>query len=150
MRAHSWDGLTLEDDYQAQAIARVLEQFTSKGVETWVRFAHEINWYLTDGTYSGGVEDFKAGWAAVANAVKDNPLVKMFFTPNIAASLDDYTRFFPDDKSTVHIIGIGEQRGGTFVSSLSKADSVHAQTTIRRVVPSRSWSTCSESESGSL
>lgn len=27
------------------------------------------------------------------------------FTPNIAASLDDYVRYFPDDLSTVQYIG---------------------------------------------
>jgi hypothetical protein len=43
--------------------------------------AHEVNWYQTDGTYSGTASDFKAGWAAVAGACKTiAPDVKMFFT----------------------------------------------------------------------
>jgi hypothetical protein len=47
--------------------------------------AHEVNWYQTDGTYQGDVNDFKAGWSAVANACKSiAPEVKMFFTPNMA------------------------------------------------------------------
>lgn len=37
----SWNGLTLDDNYQAQAIARVMKKFTSQGVEVWLRFAHE-------------------------------------------------------------------------------------------------------------
>jgi len=29
----------------------------------------------------------------------------MFFTPNIAAKLEDYVAYMPDDLSTVHLIG---------------------------------------------
>lgn len=139
----SWNGLSSDDNYQALAIAKVMKKFTSEGIEVWLRFAHEgesklgddvapalifaplaVNWYQSDGTYSGGVEEFKTAWKAVAEAVKDDPLVFMFvspppgsrrissrsrrlaqFTPNIAASLDDYTRYFPDDVSSVHYIG---------------------------------------------
>jgi hypothetical protein len=36
------------------------------------------SWYQSDGTYQGDKDDFKAGWAAVAAAVADNDLVKMF------------------------------------------------------------------------
>lgn len=36
---------------------------------------------MTDGTYQGGVSDFKAAWAVVAKAVADNPKVKMFVSP---------------------------------------------------------------------
>lgn len=36
------------------------------------------SWYTTDGTYQGGVEDFKAAWTVVAKAVADNDKVKMF------------------------------------------------------------------------
>ena len=42
------------DEKVASQVADVLKQFTDKGVEVWLRFAHEINWYLTDGTYTGG------------------------------------------------------------------------------------------------
>lgn len=64
-------------------------------MQVWLRFAHEgkiiylhssrvadashtVNWYQTDKTYTGGVQEFKAAWAAVAAAVADNDLVKMF------------------------------------------------------------------------
>jgi hypothetical protein len=30
----------------ASQVASVLEQFTSKGVEVWLRFGHEMNWYV--------------------------------------------------------------------------------------------------------
>lgn len=98
----SWNGLTADNNFQALAIAKVMKKFTDEGIEVWLRFAHEgtsarsddrallilsrrvppVNWYQSpddpDKTYQGGVDDFKKGWAAVAAAVKDNPLVKMF------------------------------------------------------------------------
>ena len=33
----------------ADQIAGVLERFTSRGVEVWLRFAHEMNWYAGKG-----------------------------------------------------------------------------------------------------
>jgi hypothetical protein len=80
--SNNWNGLTPDNNYQALAIANVMEKFTSQGIEVWLRFAHEVNWYQTDGTYSGGVQDFKQAWAAVAAAVKGNPLVKMVSRPH--------------------------------------------------------------------
>ncbi|KAM0787080.1 hypothetical protein ACM66B_006338 [Microbotryomycetes sp. NB124-2] len=102
---NNWAGLSAKDNYQAKAIAKVMKKYTDAGVEVWLRFAHEVNWYQTDGTYSGKPEDFKTAWAAVYDAVKDNPKVRMFYCPNVAASLDDYVRYMPDP-NTVHVIGI--------------------------------------------
>lgn len=164
MPTNGWDGLTADDDSQAQAIATVMKTFTDEGIEVWLRFGaspllsrlesvltrrnaqltksssfdllfiHNLplvrradlaslprSYYQTDGTYTGDSSDFKAGWAAVAAAVADNDLVKMFvrlfltsrslalrasvnlpslqFTPNVA-DLDTYKEFFPDDTST--------------------------------------------------
>ncbi|KAK4049716.1 hypothetical protein OIV83_003991 [Microbotryomycetes sp. JL201] len=101
----NWNGLTRKDDYQAKAIAKVMKKFTDAGVDVWLRFAHEVNWYQTDGTYSGGPAEFKEAWATVAAAVKDNPKIRMFFTPNVAGSMADYDRYFPEDHSTVHYLG---------------------------------------------
>jgi hypothetical protein len=101
-----WQGLTADDDSQAQAICNVMKKFTDEGIEVWLRFAHEVNWYQTDGTYQGDVNDFKAGWSAVANACKSiAPEVKMFFTPNMA-DIATFKSYYPDDKDSVHIIGI--------------------------------------------
>jgi hypothetical protein len=55
-----------------------MKTFTDKGIEVWLRFTLVANYYQTDGTYKGTAADFKAGWAAVAAAVADNELVKMF------------------------------------------------------------------------
>lgn len=41
----------------ADQIAGVLEKFTSRGVEVWLQFAHEMNWYAGKGqVYAGGSE----------------------------------------------------------------------------------------------
>ncbi|GAA5872753.1 hypothetical protein JCM3774_005051 [Rhodotorula dairenensis] len=106
MPTNGWAGLTASDDSQAKAIAAVMKKFTDEGIEVWLRFAHEVNWYTTDGTYQGGVDDFKAAWAVVAKAVADNDKVKMFFTPNVAAKLEDYVHWYPDDPTTVDYLGI--------------------------------------------
>jgi hypothetical protein len=37
----------------ANDIANVVRQFTDRGIEVWLRFAHEMNWYVQDGTYTG-------------------------------------------------------------------------------------------------
>jgi len=105
MPTKGWKGLTESDNFQALAIAKIMKKFTDEGIEVQLRFAHEVNWYQEDGTYKGTADDFKQGWAAVAAAVKDNDKVKMFFTPNIAAKLEDYVAYMPDDLSTVHLLG---------------------------------------------
>ncbi|KAK4049715.1 hypothetical protein OIV83_003990 [Microbotryomycetes sp. JL201] len=102
----NWNGLTRKDNYQAKAIAKVMKRFTDAGVEVWLRFAHEVNWYQTDGTYSGGPAEFKEAWATLYEAVKHNSKIRMFYCPNVAASLDDYVRYFPDNLDSVHVIGI--------------------------------------------
>ncbi|GJN94705.1 hypothetical protein Rhopal_007796-T1 [Rhodotorula paludigena] len=106
MPTKGWNGLTKEENYQALAIAKVMKRFTDEGIEVWLRFAHEINWYLSDGTYQGTKEQFKEAWGVVAEAVADNTLVKMFFTPNIAGSFQDYVDHYPDDPATVHYLGL--------------------------------------------
>ncbi|KAK4056092.1 hypothetical protein OIO90_002823 [Microbotryomycetes sp. JL221] len=110
---NNWNGLTPKDNYQAKAIAKVMKQFTDAGVEVWLRFAHEVNWYLSDGTYSGGTgpegeKHFKTAWSTIWQEVKSNPLLRMYYSPNVAASLDDYVRYFPDDLESVHYIGLSD------------------------------------------
>ncbi|GAA5851901.1 hypothetical protein JCM8547_000093 [Rhodosporidiobolus lusitaniae] len=106
MPTKGWAGLTEDDNSQALAIAKVMKQFTDEGIEVWIRFAHEVNYYITDGTYQGSMSDFKTAWAVVAAALADNDKVFMFFTPNVASSLDDYVSWMPDDTSTIDYLGI--------------------------------------------
>ncbi|KNZ48033.1 hypothetical protein VP01_595g4 [Puccinia sorghi] len=106
MPVDGWQGLTSSDNSQAVAIANVMKKFTDEGIPVWLRFAHEMNYYQTDGTYQGTAEDFKAGWAAVSAAIKQiAPSVKMFWTPNVSSE-DDYARYEPDDMTTVDFVGI--------------------------------------------
>ncbi len=46
----------------ASGVETVLSRFTAKGIEVWLRFAHEINCYSTSGAqgghYAGSVTDF--------------------------------------------------------------------------------------------
>ncbi|GAA5909575.1 hypothetical protein JCM6882_003459 [Rhodosporidiobolus microsporus] len=123
MPTKGWNGLTKDDNYQALAIAKVMKKFTDEGIEVWLRFAHEINWYLTDGTYQGTAADFKEAWPVVAEAVADNDLVKMYFTPNIAGKLQDYLDVTPDDRSTIDYFGIDyypRNAGESFVDTLKE------------------------------
>ncbi|KAH9444819.1 hypothetical protein Pst134EB_025077 [Puccinia striiformis f. sp. tritici] len=106
MPVDGWKGLTSDDNSQAVAIAQVLKNFTDEGIPVWLRFAHEANYYQTDGTYQGTAADFKAGWATVADAIdKIAPSVKMWWTPNVSTP-EDYTKYEPDDMSTVDLVGI--------------------------------------------
>ncbi|KPV72871.1 glycoside hydrolase family 26 protein [Rhodotorula graminis WP1] len=128
MPTKGWSGLTKDDNSQALAIAKVMKKFTDEGIEVWLRFAHEINWYLSDGTYQGTVEDFKEAWPVVAAAVADNPLVRMFFTPNVAGGgVSDYEKYFPDDLSTVHYLGLDYYPRSSPSSSSSEGFLNHVQ-----------------------
>ncbi|KEI40561.1 glycoside hydrolase family 26 protein [Mixia osmundae IAM 14324] len=106
MPTGGWQGLTASDNSQAVNIANVMKKFTDEGIAVHMRFAHEVNYYQTDGTYQGTSSDFKAGWQAVCTAMRQiAPEVKLFFTPNVA-NLDQYDEYYPDDKSCVDLIGI--------------------------------------------
>jgi hypothetical protein len=106
MPTGGWWGLSSSDNSQANAICQVMKQFTDQGLEVWLRFAHEVNWYQTDGTYTGGAAEFKEGWATVAASCRTiAPSVKMWFTPNVQDEAT-YDEYYPDDPSTVDYIGI--------------------------------------------
>lgn len=122
MPTGGWKGLTENDNSQAVAIAKVMKQFTDEGIPVWLRFAHEMNYYQTDGTYQGTADDFKKGWAAVAAAVKSiAPEVQMWWTPNVA-SAENYAQYEPDDLSTVDLVGVDyypkELSGSDFVDTM--------------------------------
>lgn len=81
MPTMSWAGMTQDNNTQAVRIAKVLKRFTDAGVVTWLRYAHEANWYGSDGcteapgggkVYIGGPENVKEGWAVVAAAVQEH------------------------------------------------------------------------------
>ncbi|KAM0754252.1 hypothetical protein T439DRAFT_323118 [Meredithblackwellia eburnea MCA 4105] len=134
MPTGGWQGLTASDNSQAVNICNVLKKFTDKGLEVWLRFAHEVNWYQSDGTYTGGVSDFKAGWAAVAAACKSiAPEVKMWYTPNVADDTQ-YDEYFPDDISTVDLIGVDwypSDPSTSFVSGVKNFHDKYTSSTLK-------------------
>ncbi|KAE9404964.1 glycoside hydrolase [Gymnopus androsaceus JB14] len=93
------------DSNVAAQVASVLKEFTDEGVEVWLRFAHEVNYYISSGTYSGNVQSYQQAWATIAAAVKDNPMIKMFWCPNWADA-SSLAEWFPTDPSTVDIVGM--------------------------------------------
>ncbi|SPO26116.1 uncharacterized protein UTRI_02391 [Ustilago trichophora] len=111
MPVGSWGGYTLTDNSQAVAVCRVMKKFTDAGVEVRLRFAHEVNYYVTTGEYAPmndmGVSAFKTAWAQVSAACKTiAPNVKMWYCPN-AANLTVYEQYLPDNfNSTVQMIGV--------------------------------------------
>lgn len=63
----------------ANQVASVMKQFTDAGVTVWLRYAHEMNWYVTDNTYHGTAADFLTSWRNVYNAAcKDNAKISCF------------------------------------------------------------------------
>ncbi|KAK4702132.1 chloride channel 3/4/5, partial [Phenoliferia sp. Uapishka_3] len=134
MPTGGWGGLTAKDNSQAVNICNVMKKFTDEGIEVWLRFAHEVNYYQTDGTYTGNAADFKAGWAAVAAACKYiAPEVKMWFTPNVAEDWQ-YDEYFPDDHSTVDLIGIDwypQDAGTSFVDGVQSFHDKYTSSTIK-------------------
>lgn len=92
-----------------------MKRFTDAGVVTWLRFAHEANWYNSDScteapgggkVYAGGPENIKEAWAVVAAAVKEIcPEVKMYWSPN-AGSQSEIEQYAPEDTSTIDVVGI--------------------------------------------
>jgi len=92
----TWDGLTDKDNRNAVAIAKFCAEMAKEhGVEVWLRFAHEMNWYQQDGTYSGGIEDFQTGWRVLSAAIEEHaPDTKMWWSPNVG-SMDAYKKYYP-------------------------------------------------------
>ncbi|KAF7874798.1 hypothetical protein EAF04_001972 [Stromatinia cepivora] len=89
----------------ASQVASVLEQFTAKGVEVWLRFGHEMNYYVTDGTYHGTADEFITAWKNVHAAVSSNPKIKMYWSPNVDTSSAPVAPYWPG-ASYVDIVGI--------------------------------------------
>lgn len=140
MPTGGWQGLTASDNSQAINIANVMKQFTDQGIEVWLRFAHEVNWYQTDGTYSGGVSDFQAGWKAVSDAMDQiAPDVKMFFTPNIASE-EEYDTYYPQG-GRVDVIGIDyyPSQSGTFVSRMKSFHDKYTNDNVKFAIGETGW-----------
>jgi hypothetical protein len=90
----------------AKQVAAVMKQFTDEGVKVWLRFAHEMNWYVQDGTYHGTSTDFITAWKNIYEAnCKGNANVKCFWSPNQAGSMKDLEPWWPGPEF-IDIVGI--------------------------------------------
>jgi len=91
------------DQVDASKVAASMNNILSKGLSVvWLRFAHEMNWYIStnskntgDIKYYGSTDDFKTLWKNIANAV-DRSKVKMFWSPNGAVPPDTITSIGTD------------------------------------------------------
>lgn len=131
---------TSDSSSNAYAIAKVMKEFTDEGVEVWLRFGHEMNWYLTDGTYQGDASGFISAWKAVAAACKEvAPDVKMFWTPNIENDAA-YAKYWPGADS-VDVVGIDyyPSSTGTFVSRMQNFHDTYATGGIKFAIGETGW-----------
>lgn len=117
----------------AQGVANVLSQFTDKGIQVWLRYAHEMNYYVTDASegahYTGSVDEFQASWKTMSDAVSSNPNIKMFWSPN-SGSASDLKQWYPTS-GKVDLVGIDvypkkqqtfAETYGEFCQAFSSAD----------------------------
>ncbi|KAI4216027.1 MAG: hypothetical protein LQ351_001523 [Letrouitia transgressa] len=111
----------------AQQIETVLSKFTSQGVEVWLRFTHEVNYYTTRGSggangdpfYPGGTfAEFKTAWQTIHAAVASNPKILMFWSPNQNTTSEPVDGWWPG-ADYVDIVGIDiyPDPGATFAST---------------------------------
>ncbi|KAF3073148.1 hypothetical protein CFAM422_005132 [Trichoderma lentiforme] len=101
----------------ASQIASVLEQFTSQGVEVWLRFGHEMNYYLSVGTYSGTAAQFVNAWKLMAAAVAGNDKIKMWWSPNnVGNNVGSVAQYWPGAEY-VDLVGVDCYPSGSISSS---------------------------------
>lgn len=101
----------------AADVANVLKQFTDQGVEVWLRFGHEMNWYLYSGTYQGTAAQFINAWQLMHAAVASNPLIKMWWSPNVNGNgVQSIAQYWPG-ASYVDLVGIDCYPSGAISSS---------------------------------
>jgi len=102
-----WDEVT---PGLCESVASYFENtFTSQGVTIWLRYAHEMNYYVTSESgpkYPGGAnyDAYKTSWNNMYNAVKNNDKIHMYWSPNQASS-SSLQPWFPSP-STIDIVGI--------------------------------------------
>ncbi|KAK3695807.1 glycoside hydrolase superfamily [Podospora appendiculata] len=109
------NGLSFDEVTPAIAtdVANVIKKFTDEGIEVWLRFAHEMNWYVRAGTYRGNSTQFIQAWRNIHAAVKDIEGCLLFWCPNNAKTVDLYAQWWPG-ADYVDIVGMDQ-----YVSSSS-------------------------------
>ena len=123
----------------ASKIANSMNNILSKGPSVvWLRFAHEINWYIDTNTkntanvkYHGTTDEFKTLWRNIATTV-DRSKVKMFWSPNAAVPPDTIASIGDDwwpGAEYVDIVGLDNygQSGQTFESAFGEFHDTYAE-----------------------
>merc|ERR1711920_894853 len=83
-----------------------------------------MNWYQTDGTYSGGVEDFQTGWKVLSAAIEEHaPETKMYWSPNVGSD-SDYEKYYPRE-GRVDVVGFDWYPNSASESFVDKAKPFH-------------------------
>ena len=99
----------------ASQITTVMNELTSQGLTVWLRFAHEMNWYDSSqggNQYKGTPQEFLTAWSAVSDAVKDNPNVLMYWSPNAASASQLQSAGWYPSSGNVDVIGIDVYSSG--------------------------------------
>lgn len=104
------------DSNVASQVASVLNEFTDQNVEVWLRFGHEMNYYLSSGTYSGTAAEYINAWKLMYAAVESNPLIKMWWTPNVnGTGVQEIGQYWPGSEY-VDLVGIDCYPSGAIAS----------------------------------
>ncbi|KAK0514695.1 hypothetical protein JMJ35_003312 [Cladonia borealis] len=93
----------------ASQITTVMNELTSQGLTVWLRFAHEMNWYDSAAggdVYKGTPQEFSTAWGAVSDAVKGNPNVLMFWSPNYGTASQLQSEGWYPSSGDIDVIGI--------------------------------------------
>ncbi len=93
----------------ASQITTVMNELTGQGLTVWLRFAHEMNWYDSSAggnTYKGTPQEFSTAWGAVSEAVKDNPDVLMYWSPNSATASQLQSEGWYPSSGDIDVIGL--------------------------------------------
>ena len=90
-------------------ITTVMNELTSQGLTVWLRFAHEMNYYDSAAAgyqYKGTSQEFSTAWGAVSDAVKGNPNVLMFWSPNYATASQLQSEGWYPSSGDIDVIGV--------------------------------------------
>ena len=93
----------------ASQITTVMKELTGQGLTVWLRFAHEMNYYDSAAAgyvYKGTPQEFSTAWGAVSDAVKDNPNVLMFWSPNSATASQLQSEGWYPSSGDIDVIGV--------------------------------------------
>ena len=93
----------------ASQFTTVMNELTSQGLTVWLRFAHEMNYYDSSAAgyqYKGTSQEFSTAWGAVSDAVKANPNVLMFWSPNAATASQLQSAGWYPSSGDIDVIGI--------------------------------------------